>query len=639
MRTVILITYLTLLSLQLFAQDYAVDLIPSHLKSRASATIRYAEMNVEMKADNNVVIRATKAITVYNKAGNEYARTVLFYDKSTDIKSIKGKVYNALGIPVSEFTQKNFTDESAGDNVSMFNDGRVKHYLPNMQDYPFTVVISYEYRNKQNLSIPAWNPNGNDEISIEKSIFKFSYPVQEKIRIKSQHYNGKVKEEESNGMQTLTWEVNDIVANKREIYSKPKYLTSTIIRIVPERFSYYNKKGVFSNWEEFGHWVSKDLLADKQQLNEKTIQHVRDLTSAAKTDKEKAKILYEYMQNKTRYVSVQVGIGGLQPSSALAVDQTGYGDCKALVNYMQSLLSVVNIPSYYTIVEAGDTKMDIDLDFANVSDGNHIILAIPFANDTTWLECTNQKIPFGYLGSFTDDRAVLAITPEGGRIMRTPKYEGQDNMQKRKAMLDVEGDGSISGTVSTSFRGSQYFNHFGATLLSGNEQLKELSQYYDIDNISFQQVKYQELRSDTAALQEDLSIFIKNYAVLNANQMIIHPNLFNIKGNIPDLRSRVNELYINRSYTDIDEITYNLPEEYAGLVKPETKKIVCDMGVYELKAYVKEGTLFFHRKLEIKEGIYPPEKYAEFSNFIREVNQSDKGRFALVKKTSLTNGE
>jgi len=634
MRTAILITYLTLLSFQLSAQEYAVDLIPSALKSRASATIRYAEMNVEMKADDNVIIRATKATTVYNKAGNEYARTVLFYDKSTDIKSIKGKVYNAAGIPVSEFTQKNFTDESAGDNVSMFNDGRVKHYLPNIQDYPFTVVISYEYRNKQNLSIPVWNPNSNDEISVEKSIFRFSYPTQEKIRIKSQEYNGKVKEEETNGIQTLTWEVNDIAANKREVYSRPRHLTSTLIRVVPERFSYYNKKGSFTNWQEFGDWVAKDLLAGKQQLSEKTIQQVREMTSTAKTDREKAKILYEYMQNKTRYVSVQVGIGGLQPYSALAVDQTGYGDCKALVNYMQSLLSVVNIPSYYCIVEAGDTKMDVDSDFANVSDGNHIILALPLANDTTWLECTNQKIPFGYLGSFTDDRAVLAVTPEGGRIMRTPKYDEQDNIQKRKAILKVEGDGSISGTVSTSFRGSQYFNHFEATLLSGNEQLKELSEYYDIDNISFQKVKYQELKSDTAALQEDLTIFIKNYVVLNANQMIIHPNLFNIKGNIPDIRNRVNELYINRSYTDLDEISYHLPKEYAGLVKPESKKIACDMGIYELESYVREGTLFFNRKLQIKEGVYPPEKYAEFSNFIREVHQLDKGRFALTKQAS-----
>lgn len=263
------------------------------------------------------------------------------------------------------------------------------------------------------------------------------------------------------------------------------------------------------------------------------------MTADAKTDQEKARILYQYMQNKTRYISIQVGIGGLQPFSAQEVDKTGYGDCKALVNYMQSLLNVVNIPSYYCIVEAGNTKSDVDIDFANVSDGNHIILALPFANDTTWLECTSQKLPFGYLGDFTDDRLVLAVTPEGGKVLRTPTYPYNDNLQKRTAQLTIDKDGSITGNVSTQFSGTQYSNHFGAMFLTGNEQLKELSEYYDIDNIYFQQIKYNKLELDTPALEENLSIFVKNYAVHSGDKMILHPNMFNVKNNVPDIKTEL----------------------------------------------------------------------------------------------------
>ena len=60
-------------------------------------------------------------------------------------------------------------------------------------------------------------------------------------------------------------------------------------------------------------------------------------------DTDKISALYKYMQDKVRYVSVQVGIGGWQPIEAETVDRLSCGDCKALANYMESLLDVAGI--------------------------------------------------------------------------------------------------------------------------------------------------------------------------------------------------------------------------------------------------------------------------------------------------------
>ena len=113
---------------------------------------------------------------------------------------------------------------------------------------------------------------------------------------------------------------------------------------------------------------------------------------------EKAKIIYKYVQENTRYISVQIGIGGFRPINAIDVDRVKYGDCKGLSNYTMALLKAVNVPSYYTVVEAGNRKVDFEDDFADLRQGNHAILAIPYKGSYYWIDCTSQIHPFRIFG-------------------------------------------------------------------------------------------------------------------------------------------------------------------------------------------------------------------------------------------------
>ena len=84
------------------------------------------------------------------------------------------------------------------------------------------------------------------------------------------------------------------------------------------------------------------------------------------------------------------------------------------------------------------------------------ILCLPFKNDTTWVDCTSQTIPFGYLGDFTDNRTVLALTPQGGKLMHTPKYTAAVNLQSRKAEFVISAEGGLSGSMTTNYKGVNY---------------------------------------------------------------------------------------------------------------------------------------------------------------------------------------
>ncbi|WP_131537831.1 DUF3857 domain-containing transglutaminase family protein [Pedobacter nototheniae] len=634
MKYLISFLCLYLISATAFGQDnYDADLIPSELKNRANACIRIQEKIVDMRTPDNVIINTKKAITVLNKNGDDAARLVIYYDKSTNVKSIKGEVYNAAGKLVTKFNQSNFSDESAADGFSLFTDSRVKYYLPAVNVYPYTVVYNYEIRNKQNLSIPDWTPKPANDVSVEKSIYTFICKPSDQIKIKAQNFSGNPTENSDEKQKTLVWTASNILAVKTEAYSPDPDTYLPSIKIAAQDFIYYGHKGNYTNWQQLGKWVYDDLLKGRNTLPPSTVQTIRDLVKDEKNDKDKARKIYDYMQKKTRYVSVQVGIGGLQPISAADVDRLGYGDCKALVNYMQSLLSAAGIESYYCIVEAGNFKKSLEADFASAVQGNHIILCLPLKGDTTWLECTNQKIPFGFLGDFTDDRTVLACTAEGGKLLNTPKLTTQNNMQLRKGNLTLSSDGNIKGDIKTVFSGSQYDNHEEFIGKPLNEQNKLLKAAYDIDNIDFEALNYTQKKNIEPELIEDLKFTIRNYAPVNGEKMFLQLNAFNIKSTAPEVRNRTLPLYINRGFTDEDILEYTLPDNVnTALILPTIKNIKGIFGEYTAKTTLEGKKLIYYRKLVINDGTFPAKEYAAFSKFLSDVNSSDYLKLALSLK-------
>lgn len=634
MRLIITFILLFFVATNGFCQDnYDVDLIPANLRSRANSCIRNEERIVDMQSPDNVMLNVKKAITVFNENGEDEARLVLYYDKNVSIKNIKGEIYNASGILMSKFTQSNFSDVSAADGFSLFVDSRVKHYLPAINQFPYTIVYNYEIRNKQNLIIPDWVPKPGNDVSVEKSKYTFICKPTDVIRIKAQNFSGKPEETSTEKQKTLVWKITDILAVKTEPYSPDAETYETSVKIAPQQFTYYGRKGYYSNWQELGKWIYDDLLKDKTVLSPTTIQYVKDLVKDEKTEKDKARKIYQYLQDKTRYISVQIGIGGFQPVPASEVDRLGYGDCKALVNYMQSLLKAVDIESYYCVVESGSTKKSVDPTYASMVQGNHIILCMPLQGDTTWLECTSQKIPFGFLSDFTDDRLVLACTAEGGKLLHTPKLSTENNLQIRKADLVLKADGNITGKVNTVFSGAQYDNQESIIGKPTNEQFKLLKEYYDIDNIDFQSVSYNQKKSINPEVSENIAINIRNYAPVNENKMFLQLNAFNIKRSVPEVRNRTLPVYLNRGYTDEDVITYTLPDNVqTEFIMPQSKNLKSPFGEYISKTSVDGKKLTYYRKLVLNEGTFPAESYEAFAKFVGDVNSADYLKLALSLK-------
>jgi hypothetical protein len=614
-------------------ENYDVSLISKDLLPYASAVVRNEEVTTEVKDLDNTWLHIKRTITVLNKNGDDDAEISIWHDKSRIIKDVKGAIYNQYGKPVSKFSESDFDDDSNHDGFSLFTDLKIKHYRPMATDYPYTVSYEYDVKSKQTLEFSDWEPNPSTGLAVEKSSYTFICKPDFKIRYKEANIPAKVViGTNKQGLKTYTWQAANLKAVKYEPYSPIRTANLSYVKIAPEKFIYRGVNGSFTNWKELGQWQYEKLNTGRQQLSPQTVAHMKELTGDVSDPKQKARKIYEYMQGKTHYINISVGIGGLQPFPASDVDQQNYGDCKALVNYTQALFKAVNIDSYYCMVEAGSPKVSFLNDFASMDQGNHIILCLPFKNDTTFLECTSQNMPFGFLGDFTDDRTVLACTPEGGKLMHTPKYTAQANLEQRKATFTIADDGALKGSIITDFKGANYEDRDHVIYESAKEQVKDLKKIYPINNLEIESADLKQFKTAQPYTTENLKISARDYGSVADGKIVFLANPVNRISNVlREVRNRRNDVYINRGYTDEDEITYTMPAGYKVDMRPKKVSIEKPFGKFESSTTVNGDKLIYNRKLQIIDGTYSKDTYQELVDFYQSIADIDNDNVTLIK--------
>ncbi|XMO87512.1 DUF3857 domain-containing transglutaminase family protein [Algibacter sp. AS12] len=626
-----LFLFITLFS---FSQEnlYTSFSIADNLKQHANAVVRLNKTDIVLESSRNMLVTEKRIVTVLNKEGNDAINAYLYYDKNVNIKTLEVLVYNNFGKVIKKIKEKDFRDVSAVSGGTLYSDSRVKYLEYTAIKYPYTIEFNSEYETNNTAFINSFSPVNEYFLSIENSSYTLSFPEELSIRKKEKNIEGfKVNKDVS--PTKIYYEIKDILAIKPEEYSPNFSDVIPKVMFASKQFTLEGVSSVVENWNEFGTWMYHDLIKNTHDLSAGTIMMVQALVKNEPDDVAKAKRIYEYVQNKVRYISVQVGIGGWKPFNASEVDRLGYGDCKALTNYTLALLKAVGIESNYSVVFAGDSQRSLEKDFAGMQ-GNHVILNIPNKNENIWLECTSQKLPFGFIGDFTDDRDVLVISSEGGKIEHTKKYNPDESLQTINGLCTILNDGSLDAKVSVNSKGIQYNDKYWLE----TEPERDLDVHYKkrwkyINNMSINSIDI-ENDKQTVELVENIDFQANNYTKKVGNRMLVNLNVLNRNLHIPDrYRSRKLPLKINRGFKDVDEVEISLPTDYNIESLPKGQVLETDFGSYitEISA-IDNSKIKYKRTFIINDGEFPKEDYAAFRTFYKEVSKLDNAKVALIKK-------
>ncbi|MGK7390998.1 MAG: DUF3857 domain-containing protein [Candidatus Cyclobacteriaceae bacterium M2_1C_046] len=572
-------------------------------------------------------------LIIRNKYSDSRTEILLHYDKFTSINFINVEQYDVRGKVKEKYKSKDFNDFSATGS-SVADDSRGKYLKITSNTYPYRLKISYETTSKGSLFYPTWMPHKDGDEYIKES----SFNIINKTGIPFRYKNINISEPEikkNSGEEIYIWTVKDLLPVEFEKYNYNIEDYFTLVQTGPTQFSMDGYKGDMSSWEMFGKWINQ-LNDGKDNLSPEQLKEVISLIDPADSDLQKTRKVYEYLQNKTRYVSIQLGIGGWQPFDASFVHDRSYGDCKALSFYTKTLLKAVGVDSYYTLIRAGTYKPEINDDFP-VASFNHAILTVPMEKDTIWLECTSQTNPFGYMGYFTSDRKALLIDETGGKVIRTKAYTEAENLQLTKAEVILDKTGSAKASVNRLYTGLETENdNFNSMLLkTKEEQDKWFIDELAWGNFSVDSYDLREFVTDVVpAGGFTTEINIKSMAVNSANRLFVKPahftdiSFFDVKKS-----GRIEDVIIKYPYTQIDTVFYRFPDAYHIEKSLEDVEMKTDFGTYNRKIEVNPDGFYYIRKFIIRKGKYAPEQYSSFREFILDVQKYDRQKIVLVGST------
>jgi carbonic anhydrase len=494
--------------------------------------------------------------------------------------------------------------------------------------------VQYEVEIKYNgtLFFPVWLPREDENFSVEQSSISIVCPLSYTIRYKAFNYTGEPAQTTEKDKKIMTWQTSGLPAIEDEFASPSWYELNTVVLFAPTEFEIQNYRGSMNNWQEFGKFVYS-LKQGRDQLPDNIKQAVHQMTDNITDPKEKIGKLYEYMQKNTRYISIQLGIGGWQPFDAKYVATKAYGDCKALSNYMYSLLNEAGIASSYTLIKAGRNANKVMADFPS-QQFNHVILCVPLQKDTVWLECTSQTLPAGYLSDFTCDRYALLINEDGGSLVRTPKYGMKENLQTRHITATLDEEATLHVKAFSRYGGVQQDKyHELINNLSKDKVKEQLHEELDFATYEISSFDYKETRSSLPAVEESLDIVVSNYASITGKRLFIIPNVMTrTHRKLPADSARKFDLELGFEFKDVDTVEINLPAGYIAESMPQDVSVNSKFGKYNCSVRLSGNQLIYYRSIEHNGGRFPAKDYAELVKFYETIYKADRNKVVLVKK-------
>lgn len=399
-------------------------------------------MDIVVKADGSSVSITRQAKKIFTKRGR---------DDESEIKIPYNAAFETIRVTRARTIKPDGTvvnvkkEDIRESRPSDYDDVAVKAFsLPAVDD---DCIIDYEYITESRESqMPGqfwqnWYFQGGFDPVMKT---KLTVTVPKNVKLNESVTNSTVKatmKDLPDGKNVLyTWEDNNVAPFETEplMPRSDKLLPKLHLSTVP-------------NWQAVADWYS-DLAKNRMTADAEIKTQTQELIKGKTTPEDKAKAIFYYVQEKTRYVAISLGKSAYQPRSAAMTYANKYGDCKDMATLLVAMLKEAGVTAYPVLIKI-DSKDKRSAELPSPGAFDHAICKAEINGKDYWLDATAAVCPWGVIPG-ADRGCEVLVMKDGKGVWETIPFGGpDDNRSERIVKLTLAPDGSATGTIALTGNG------------------------------------------------------------------------------------------------------------------------------------------------------------------------------------------
>jgi transglutaminase-like putative cysteine protease len=368
------------------------------------------------------------------------------------------------------------------------------------------------------------------------------------------------------------------------------------------------------------------------------LQHrVDSLLVGAKTEEEKVRRVYYWVQDNVKYIAFEQGLRGFIPHDAGLVYARRYGDCKDMAHLTNEMLHLAGVKNaYLTWVGTRDLPYKY-AELATPGVDNHMIATYePTPGKYVFLDATSKHTPYGMPSAMIQGKeGLLGLDEKSSRVVGIPVMDKARSGTDDASVLTLDGT-TLRGTGKLSMAGyTKVTQSYGLDGLDRTDEPKYIKALLERGNNKFFVDKYSITNLD--ARDQPLSISY-DYRLQDYVQQVDDEVYVNLNLERPYATDRIDSTtrklprYNEYAHTDHTRTELVVPDGYEVSYLPPTAQAQGDALGFKV-SYERQGNKIIQdRELYVNYLLLQPQQFGSWNKVVGKLGSAYREVVILKKK-------
>lgn len=550
-----------------------------------------------------------------------------FYDSSSEIKEFAMKYRN------NKEAYFELKDEFYHSNDMFYNDYRVKYINVDfpVQGYTYNFEMDKKYKDIKYFTTLYFH----DEYPIVKKEIVITVPQWLELEIKEFNFNGySIKKTSTPNPSAKTTTYKYVVENidgmdHDENTPGPSHFQPHLLLIAKSYTKDGQKTALFGATADLYKWY-KSLVNSMDEKPEALKTKVKELTANAKTDEEKIKNIYYWVQDNIRYIAFEDGLAGFKPDASQNVFQKRYGDCKGMANLTRQMLKEAGFDARLTWI--GTKRIAYDYTTPSLCVDNHMICTLFKDGKKYFLDGTEKYNSFGEYAERIQGKEVMIEDGDKYIIGKVPVAAAGANKEIYNMQLSINEE-TLTGKMNSIMKGESRASFLYGYNSIKNDKKSDALQYYlsqGDKNFGISNIKTSDLTDRDKALTIEYDLNLKNKVSSFDNDIYVDLDYLEEFSGM-DFKERKTDYEFRYKKDYESNITLTIPAGYKVAGMPQGYSIANDTYAMTISYEQKGNTIVYKKHFIIKDGTIKKSEFTTWNESVSNLKKLYNDQITLTK--------